>query len=94
MATFGTRCPVPDPHSCSGYVLDEKQKIMVNFIGRVEHMERDYLKLCKHLGRVIPPLGHVNRSLHGYRKEIYSKEARRYVERRFARDLELWGYEF
>jgi len=94
MATFGTRCHVPDPHSCSGYVLDEQQKVMVDFVGRVEHMGRDYKKLCKLLGDGAPPLKHVNRSGHRTRRELFSLEARKYVERRFARDLKLWGYEF
>jgi hypothetical protein len=95
MGTFGTKGGVPDPHSLSGYLFDERGKIMVDFVGRVEHMQRDYAKLCKLLGKKNPPaLKHVNCSAHSNRRQIFSDEARKYVERRFARDLKMWGYEF
>jgi len=87
-----------DQHIRSQYysLTDEKGNLLVDFIGKFENLEKDYKFVCKKIGIKNPKsLPHKNKSKrkNDYR-QYYDEEARKIVEKRYKKDLEVFGYEF
>tara|TARA_R100001594_G_scaffold138237_1_gene181749 strand:+ start:1365 stop:1946 length:582 start_codon:yes stop_codon:yes gene_type:complete len=66
----------------------------LDFIGRLENFDIDFLNLCDLLK--IPPCQppHLNNSSHSHYTEYYDSESRKAVERLYGEDLEAFGYNF
>jgi len=75
------------------YVSDEQGTVIVDFVGRYESVATDFAHVCRQLG-VAAPLPHVNTSAHRDYREYYTAATREIVARRFARDIERFGYRF
>jgi hypothetical protein len=70
-------------------------EIGVDFVGRYEHLERDWTKVCKKLGaeeRV--PLPRKNTSGHEHYSSYYGADERECVARAYASDITLFGYDW
>jgi len=78
------------------YLVDHSGKMGMDFIGRFESLEKDFGKVCARLGiRPAPELPHENPTPgKAPYEEFYDKQSREWVRRRFARDIEYFGYEF
>lgn len=74
-------------------LTDERGELLVDFVGRYEHLEDDFADVCRRAGIAVP-LGRLNRSDHAHYREYYDDETRSIVERHFARDIERFGYAF
>lgn len=68
--------------------------LLVDFVGRVEHMQRDYDHICARLGLPSTPLGRVNASQHRPYTSYYDDELHELVGAMYARDIALFGYQF
>ncbi|MBT0585056.1 sulfotransferase family 2 domain-containing protein [Alteromonas oceanisediminis] len=68
--------------------------IDADFIGRFEHLDKDFGRLCGLLGISHRRLPHVNKSNHLDYRSYYSDKSRAIVEQRFAEDLDYFGYTF
>lgn len=77
----------------SEFVGDGTGNRVVDFVGRYETLEQDFSIICRELA-IEATLPHVNRSQHTHYSKYYTERARREVERRFARDLEMFDYRF
>lgn len=78
------------------FLLDKKGRWIPDFLGKFENLEEDFKKICKKMGVSKPPsLPHKRKSkrIDGYR-DYYDEETKRLVERRYKKDLELFGYKF
>jgi len=64
-----------------------------DFIGRFEHLDRDWQLVCVKLG-VDAALSHVNEFPHPPYQEYYTVRLRDQIGRIFSRDVELGEYEF
>lgn len=66
----------------------------MDFIGKVENMERDMCVVLKRIGlpNVLSP--HLNASKHAHYTTFYNEYTRSLVEQSCARDIELFGYRF
>jgi hypothetical protein len=89
---------VADRHWMSQYrilALDEAGVIEYDFIGRFERLARDYDRLINLSGLKLPPLSHRLRTQapDEYRN-LYDDHSRELIARRYARDIELFGYTF
>lgn len=69
-------------------------KIVADQVGRVEEMKQSYDEACRRIGISSRPLDRVNASRRGQYRDYYTPELRDAVTRLYARDLELFGYEF
>jgi len=82
----------PDPFNLCNYLLDENDNIMVDFVGRVENINKDFNKLTQAIGVPKKKLVHVNKSRRKGYKSYYDKESRGYVKKLFAKDFEIFKY--
>ena len=77
------------------FLVDERGKIAVDFIGRFENLEADFARVCQDIGCPGQPLAyHRHRTEHRHYTEYYTPASRDRVARAFARDVECFGYEF
>jgi Sulfotransferase family len=74
--------------------VSHKGRIIVDFIGRYEHLAEDWAKVCEALGVAKIELGRENRVARENYRAFYDEETNRLVTDRFARTIELFGYEF
>ncbi len=83
----------PDKHSEGTVyenILDEKN----DFIGRFENLQTDFDFVCDKLGISKHQLPHSNKTRHKHYSEYYSGDTKKMVAKRYARDIEYFGYEF
>lgn len=76
------------------FVTGPDGELLTDYIGRVEEMQRSYEEICRRVG--IPPvqLERVNRTSRRDYREYYNDPLIEGVAKRYARDLELFGYDF
>ncbi|MBK1648616.1 sulfotransferase family 2 domain-containing protein [Rhabdochromatium marinum] len=80
----------------SDYLIDLHGQLCVDFIGRYEQLNQDFAHICQHLHLRIPALPHHRRAADrdsDYR-HYYTDETAEWIARHFARDIELFGYQF
>lgn len=75
------------------WVSDEKGNIIVDFIGRFERFDQDFAAVCARIGRTAQ-LPHLKRSAGRDYRELYAPDTMAIVHRRFAADVECFGYHF
>ncbi len=78
------------------YLLGRNKKLNMDFIGRFENIDGDFKKVCEMIGiEKISKLPHVNSSpRQGHYSFYYDAESADWVRKRFARDIDFFGYEF
>ena len=80
-------------HTQSEYLCDEDGRLLVDFVGRYESLERDFAHICGRIGIAVD-LPHANATAHRPYQEYYSDRTADLVARAFAEDIERFGYTF
>ena len=75
-------------------VSDNEGNVLADHLGRVEQMQQSYDEICQRIGIPSTQLETVNPSRRRDYREYYDPELVDGVARFYARDLELFGYEF
>lgn len=73
---------------------DQDGRLIVDVVGRFEHLAQDWAGIALRLGKPGIPLPHVNASRHRPYQEYYSSRTKGIVARHFAADLDAFGYAF
>jgi hypothetical protein len=73
------------------FLLDIYGKIGVDYVGRFEHLEKDWAHVCATLD-VIYELDHYRKGTHQFYKNYYTTETWDIVGKLYRRDVELFGY--
>ncbi|MCW4461709.1 sulfotransferase family protein [Sphingomonas sp. BT-65] len=68
--------------------------LLADQLGRVEEMQAGYDAIGERIGIPSAPLGRANSSKHADYRSYYDQQLKDGVARLYARDLELFGYEF
>lgn len=76
------------------YLTNADGRMLVEFVGRFERLERDARKVFDRLGLGHHTIPHQNVSEHEHYSRWYSPYTRDLVAERFARDIETFGYTF
>lgn len=80
-----------------GFVCDEYDDVLVDYLGWYESLDSDMEEICEVLNIPFKGVPRENVNMHrkqrDYRK-YYNAETRKFVEKHFADDLEVFGYEF
>ncbi len=75
------------------FILDNNDKIMVNYVGRFENFTSDIKNIMKTLNINVPIIK-LNTTNHKHYKHYYDKESIKMVEEMYHKDLEIFNYEF
>lgn len=81
-------------HNQMDYIMDSKQKVGVDFIGRYENLQNDYDTICNTIGIPKIQLLHNNKSNHKHYSEYYTEETKAIIGQVFKKDIKVFGYEF
>lgn len=73
---------------------DERGELAMDFVGRVEQMERDHITICRRLGVEPQPIEQINSSQHKPYTDYYNNDLRALIAHKYARDIELFDYRF
>ena len=74
-------------------LIDTQGRLAVDFIGRFEHFERDFEKICRRIG-IKANLPHINRTCHDDYRSYYSDALAQKVADRLAEDIECFAFTF
>lgn len=75
------------------WITDEKGKVLVDFIGKFENLERDFNSVCEHLG-ISAKLPHLKKTTRERYNTYYDDRTIEIVANWFERDIDYFGYEF
>lgn len=72
----------------------EDGALLGDYIGRTEQLQASYDAVCKRIGITTRPLDVINSSTRGDYRQYYNQTLIDGVAKLYARDLELFGYDF
>jgi hypothetical protein len=76
------------------FVVAQDGQLLADYIGRVEQMQQSYDEICEKLRIPSRPLDKVNASKRGSYRDYYDQQLIDGIAKLYARDLELFGYDF
>jgi len=82
-----------DVHYQKDFLFSESGEQLVDFIGKYENLEEDFQKICENIG-IAAKLPRLNQSRHKPFQEYYTPDTVDLVRKTFAKDIDLFGYDF
>lgn len=76
------------------FLSDRDGTMLADMLGKVEDMQMSYDAITARIGIASTPLDHANRSQRGAYRDYYDQELIDGVAKIYARDLELFGYDY
>jgi hypothetical protein len=77
----------------ASWIVGRDGRWLVDFVGRYERLSEDFERICRILG-IRTRLPHRNRADRSHYREYYTPRTVEIVRRKYARDIELFGYDF
>lgn len=76
------------------FLIGRDGNLQADMLGKVETMQQSYDEIAARIGIETATLDHANRSRHSGYRDYYDQELIDGVAKIYARDLELFGYEY
>ena len=77
----------------SDMLTDSSGKLLVDFVGRFEHLREDWSEVCRRIG-VTVEIPHQNGSSHRDYRSYYDDESAQFVAEHWREDVDRFGYTF
>jgi sulfotransferase famil protein len=75
------------------FIYNMDGKLLVNYVGRFEHIDRDFKEICKRIG-ISAALPKINVSNTTAYQKFYNAETKRMIQKTFEPDISLFKYTF
>jgi hypothetical protein len=75
-------------------LCDRRGNLLMDFVGKLENLESDWLTVCERIGIPYQALQRKNATQHRHYQDYYDSESRQLVARHWAREIDLFGYSF
>ena len=75
-------------------LCDQNGRLIVDYLIRFEWLQQDFDAVCKIIGKPRRKLPHVNKGDRAHYSEYFDEECRQLFLRHFAKDVELFGYQY
>ena len=84
-----------NPLTLHEYIMDGP-KLIVDFVGRFEHLSQDFNKVCKMIGAPNRRLPHIykTRKASDHYRNYYNEITKKTIAKTFEKDIELFKYTF
>ena len=76
------------------FIIDSQGKKIVDYVGRFEHLQKDFSEILEHLSLEPVQLPYINKSKHKFYKEYYNEHTKNLIGSAFAEDIKLFNYDF
>ena len=76
------------------FICNKRGRIIVNFVGRFEHLEKDFSYIGRWIGVQPQQLPHINKSDHKHYQEYYDDETKEIVAKLYKKDIEYFRYRY
>lgn len=83
-----------EPLKISRYLTDKNNNVMVDFVGKIENINKDFPRLLNQMKYKKCKLSHKNKSKHKNYRSYYDDESRKFATKLFERDLDIFKYTF
>lgn len=93
LAAPGPRKHILFQPQCS-FITDSDGNLLTDYVGRVEQMQASFDEVCDRIGVARSTLEKANESKRGDYRQYYDPQLVEGVAKLYARDLELFGYEY
>lgn len=75
-------------------LYDKNRRLIVDYLIRFESLQRDFDEVCTMIGKPIRKLLHANQGKRGHYSNYFDERTREAFLRHFAKDAEIFGYEY
>ena len=80
--------------SQSSYIMDNENKLMIDFVGRFENLQEDFDLICQKINLPLQNLPHLNKTNHKHYTSFFDEKSSQIIRDKFKDDVENFNYEF